>query len=385
MGRQVLVACDDSPHSRVMVDVAFSHAVHRAVDEIHLATVVVPHATPVNFPMAPMASAAAVLAVHQGAEQQRAADVHKAQETLKLVSDLVVTDYHVPRDNIHTHVLASEGGASGVSEAVLHFAKDNKVDLLIVGNRGMGTIKRSLMSLVGLGSVSDALLNAAPCPVMLVRWDPNHPAMHNVEAEPAPLAPLPKKVCVCYDESPAADSALLWALDNILTAHDHLHIVTVALVAAFPILDEPAAVAALEAQTAQQQAESATAAAHLTVEKAVEIAVKHGVTRTKIIPVVLSPAMAANDIGASLCQHIKEKAYDVAVVGSRGISAFKRNLLDFVGLGSVSMHLAHHLTCALAVVREGSNPHESTGAGNLAFHVIPETDEGEVGDDSTKA
>ncbi len=30
----------------------------------------------------------------------------------------------------------------GVSEAVVHFAQQHKIDLLVVGTRGMGAIKR---------------------------------------------------------------------------------------------------------------------------------------------------------------------------------------------------------------------------------------------------
>lgn len=69
---QVALCCDDSPHSRIMVDVAFSQLVNRTHDSIHLISVYVPPAAATTvFPMAPVASAATVVAIHQGVEQQR--------------------------------------------------------------------------------------------------------------------------------------------------------------------------------------------------------------------------------------------------------------------------------------------------------------------------
>lgn len=49
-----------------------STAIHRNTDEVHLCTVVVPAAVPsATYPMAPMASSAAVVAVHHSMEAQR--------------------------------------------------------------------------------------------------------------------------------------------------------------------------------------------------------------------------------------------------------------------------------------------------------------------------
>lgn len=44
------------------------------------------------------------------------------------------------------------------------YTESNKVDLLIVGSRGLSTVKS-----VFLGSVSDACLKNCPCPVLVVR------------------------------------------------------------------------------------------------------------------------------------------------------------------------------------------------------------------------
>ena len=48
--------------------------------------------------------------------------------------------------------------------AILKTAEDEKVDLIVVGSRGLGAIKRFL-----LGSVSDHIVRYANCPVLVVR------------------------------------------------------------------------------------------------------------------------------------------------------------------------------------------------------------------------
>jgi nucleotide-binding universal stress UspA family protein len=64
-------------------------------------------------------------------------------------------------------------GVDGVCEEgvavdeILGFLETHPVDLLVVGSRGLSAAKRVL-----LGSVSSALVNRAPCPVLVVRPPP---------------------------------------------------------------------------------------------------------------------------------------------------------------------------------------------------------------------
>jgi hypothetical protein len=44
-----------------------------------------------------------------------------------------------------------------------------QVDLVVLGSRGMGSFKRSLMNFVGLGSVSDYCVHNLPCPVLVIK------------------------------------------------------------------------------------------------------------------------------------------------------------------------------------------------------------------------
>lgn len=51
---------------------------------------------------------------------------------------------------------------------MVEFARAKGVDMVAIGSRGMGSMKRSLMSLVGLGSVSDYVLHQLHVPVLVV-------------------------------------------------------------------------------------------------------------------------------------------------------------------------------------------------------------------------
>jgi nucleotide-binding universal stress UspA family protein len=50
------------------------------------------------------------------------------------------------------------------AEVIIDYASENAIDLIVVGSRGLTGFKRLL-----LGSVANAILGNAPCPVMVVR------------------------------------------------------------------------------------------------------------------------------------------------------------------------------------------------------------------------
>lgn len=54
--------------------------------------------------------------------------------------------------------------AGNVSHAITEYAKNNAIDLIIVGTHGRGAIQRFL-----IGSVAERVMRTAPCPVLTVR------------------------------------------------------------------------------------------------------------------------------------------------------------------------------------------------------------------------
>src|SRR3712207_2128770 len=98
----------------------------------------------------------------------------------------------------------SEGGAS---EEIVALAEEIGAGLIAVGSRGRGRIRRLLM-----GSVSDAVVRHAHCPVIVVRWKP---------------VVFPAKVLLATDGSEEAALALQTAADLSERTGSELHVVHV--------------------------------------------------------------------------------------------------------------------------------------------------------------
>ena len=73
----------------------------------------------------------------------------KKRDEIKRFSDFEIT----------TKVLAGH-----ISETVVHFAKKEDVDLIVIGNVGRSGISK----IRTLGSVSRSVSERAPCPVMII-------------------------------------------------------------------------------------------------------------------------------------------------------------------------------------------------------------------------
>ena len=61
----------------------------------------------------------------------------------------------------------SVGGNAG--EVICKVANDEKAGLIVIGSRGMGTIRRTL-----LGSVSDYVMHHAHVPVLVCKQEQHH-------------------------------------------------------------------------------------------------------------------------------------------------------------------------------------------------------------------
>ena len=91
-------------------------------------------------------------------ESYRTKAREKAQEWIsKLASDLALKDVR-----IETQILDDQD--TSVVGAIIEYASQNGVDLIAVGNRGLGGFKRMI-----LGSVSQGIVTHANCNVVVVR------------------------------------------------------------------------------------------------------------------------------------------------------------------------------------------------------------------------
>lgn len=90
----------------------------------------------------------------------------------------------VKASHIHTRTLAAKGSTStgGVGEALVAYIESERMALVVLGSRGLGSIKASLMGSVGMGSVSDWCVHHLRCPIIVVRLT------EDGEAELGPVA-----------------------------------------------------------------------------------------------------------------------------------------------------------------------------------------------------
>lgn len=143
--QKVLIAVDGSDHANYAVKWYLDN-IHKTSDEVifaHVAAYPVPTFA-AGVPLSPEIVTAFVN------EQD---ELHKAVKTQleEILAGKTVN-----------HKFYKEEGEAG--HKLCHIAKDEHVTLIVMGTRGLGTIRRTI-----LGSVSDYVLHHAHCPVIICR------------------------------------------------------------------------------------------------------------------------------------------------------------------------------------------------------------------------
>jgi len=218
-GRKIGIALDNSDCARDAVKWAYNLIV-RPDDEVHLVAVSI--AIPAGMaPAAPLATAGAVSAIAESYHRALKEEDTRVRELLKHYKGDIIA--HSSCAAVTTHALPPAGGASGVAESIVAWAKRENISLLVAGSRGMGSMKSTLMSMVGLGSVSNYCLHHLETPMCIVRGK-------GLNTEPRK-----KRVLVAVDDSDMAKRAELWAIENVLGPEDELHLIAVALPVPYPV------------------------------------------------------------------------------------------------------------------------------------------------------
>jgi nucleotide-binding universal stress UspA family protein len=198
-----------------------------------------------------------------------------------------------------------EGDAS---EEIVALAAEIGVGLVAVGSRGRGRIRRLLM-----GSVSDAVVRQAHCPVVVARWKP---------------VAFPARILLATDGSEEATLATQTAADLGERTGSELHVVHVGEIPpihypdrygyrALYEEDEREARQLLEAQIEKMKA--TVAQAHLRIGRADEEVV-----------------VLAEELGV-----------DLIAMGGRGLGGVRRALM-----GSVSDSVVRHAHCPVLIARK---------------------------------
>ncbi|CAG5121251.1 unnamed protein product [Candidula unifasciata] len=144
--RKILIAMDGSKHS----DYAFDWYVkyfYKDKDDVLIAYCS-EHAGLLTAPFQAPASSAVSRMVREE-EMDSASALSQFQKKLQ-------------NAGIKGNVIRLSGGKPG--EVIVKASEEHKVDMIITGTRGLGTIRRTLM-----GSVSQYVVHHASCPVLVVR------------------------------------------------------------------------------------------------------------------------------------------------------------------------------------------------------------------------
>jgi len=202
---------------------------------------------------------------------------------------------------------------TGFPEAVLG-SESRRAELVVVGDRGLGGFTGLLV-----GSVAVALAAHAECPVVVVRG-----------MEPDLAAPLPERIVVGVDGSPASEAALAFAFD----AADLRRVPLAAVHAWWDLVVDPT-MGPLVDWDAVDADEHEVLAERLAgwAESYPDVPVRRLVVRDR-------PARALVE---------ESGRAQLVVVGSRGRGGLRGMLL-----GSVSQALLHHAHCPVAVVRQSA-------------------------------
>jgi len=213
-------------------------------------------------------------------------------------------------------------GRASVVEAIVQYAIQDKTDLIVMGTRGLGGLKRAL-----LGSVSSGVAAHAPCATLVVR----------PTTKKGGAAPSIGRIMVAIDSSQNAQRALETAVDVAKGLNAELRIAHVVYV---PALFWSMGVQGSAVPT-QEIEDDAAKAARLLVAKAVKYAKDSGIAGVKdeLVTDLVSPA-------EGIVQLAERDEVDLIVVGTRGNGGFKKLLL-----GSVANSILHYAHCSVMVTQ----------------------------------
>ncbi|CEP11447.1 hypothetical protein [Parasitella parasitica] len=158
--RRVLIGYDHSEVSNSAMEWIVNKRAVFADDEITLAIIVNDDAIAVEGTFGLEAAVAGPLGWLADDYRERISNVEKESAA---ALNAVVTWFASKGITVSPRILSGEPG-----ETLKDFAEANQVDLVIVGSRGLGFLKRQF-----IGSVSDYLIHHLKCSVLVVKDDCN--------------------------------------------------------------------------------------------------------------------------------------------------------------------------------------------------------------------
>ena len=206
-------------------------------------------------------------------------------------------------------IVAVEEGV--VTESILDFARENSIDMIVMGTHGRRGFQR-----LTLGSVTERVLRRAGCPVLAVRRPAHDFVAPGSKGEPVHLS----KILLCSDFSECSDKALEYGLSLAMEYQSELLLVHV-----------------LEHVPPPDQRETENARVIHLLEGKVP---KETRSRCKIRPIV-----RAGKAYEEIVKLAEEEQADLIVVGVRG-----RNVLDLALFGSTTHRVLQLGPCPVLAI-----------------------------------
>lgn len=223
------------------------------------------------------------------------------------------------------------------ADQIIEVAGELDVDLIVIGSHGWRRVKRFL-----LGSVSQKVVEYAPCSVLVVRMKKQARDLSDQDTAMSPQAEQPRtfKILLALDGSAPAKGALEMLASLAPWSHIQATIVTVLTVSQFyrmDILEQTTESWQKQKQTAQQEL-NAAAGALVKTEMEVSVQLREGTNASEEILTIADA-----------------EGTDMIMVGHKGHSSVERFLL-----GSVSSRLVCHASCSVWVHRGSKNRSSSS-------------------------
>ncbi|THJ22450.1 MAG: universal stress protein [Nitrospira sp. CG24D] len=206
---------------------------------------------------------------------------------------------------------------------ILEALKKQQADLVVVGSRGLSGVRRFL-----LGSVSEGLLHAAPCSVLISRGRGKRRGERSAKG---------LRILVAVDESEHALAAARWLRALRLPAAE----VTILHVVGPP----EDCVPQLLTLKAPRFRESAQAVIRMTNERGGQV-LKLARKALAYRGLTIHPVLAEGHPAEEIIRTATRSHADLVILGSRGMTGLKGAFL-----GSVSRRVARHAPCSVLVVK----------------------------------
>mmetsp|Transcript_24964 Transcript_24964/g.69621 ORF Transcript_24964/g.69621 Transcript_24964/m.69621 type:complete len:366 (+) Transcript_24964:323-1420(+) len=253
-------------------------------------------------------------------------------------------------------LLEPQGGASGIGASLTNYAEQHAVDIVVVGSRGYGTFRRGVMTLAGLGSVSNHCMNNLHCPIICVKQDiPS--TEQNSEEDLKPGA----RLCLAVDNTDHSHRMVQWAASTFVKPHTKVHVISVCHTSLDHTFQNQGAVALLDPSPPIPPAEDAfqpevhqvlAREAHRAISSTIATLKARGVIEGNIFSKVLEPEGGASDVGLSIVNYVNKYKFNVTVIGNRCESGFQKFMSNvLLHHGSVSNECVQKVEGPVAVFK----------------------------------